>query len=96
MRFWRNLLGGLILWAAHFFAVYGVASLWPGTQLARILVLVATVLAFAVGGWLSVKGLRQFRAATDDMHRWSWSLALLGYALAGAAIAYQGLPSALA
>lgn len=96
MRFWRNLLGGLILWTAHFFAVYGVASLWPGTQLARILVLVATVLAFAVGGWLSVKGLRQFRAATDDMQRWSWSLALLGYALAGAAIAYQGLPSALA
>ena len=96
MRFWRNLLGGLILWTAHFFAVFGVASLWPGTQLARILVLVATVLAFAVGGWLSVKGLRQFRAATDDMQRWSWSLALLGYALAGAAIAYQGLPSALA
>ena len=96
MRFWRNLLGGLILWTAHFFAVYGIASLWPGTQLARILVLVATVLAFAVGGWLSVKGLRQFRAATDDMQRWSWSLALLGYALAGAAIAYQGLPSALA
>ena len=96
MRFWLNLLGGLILWTAHFFAVYGVASLWPGTQLARILVLVATVLAFAVGGWLSVKGLRQFRAATDDMQRWSWSLALLGYALAGAAIAYQGLPSALA
>ncbi len=96
MRFWLSLLGGLILWMAHFFAVYAVASLWPGTQFARILVAAVTVLGLAVGGWLSVKGLRQYRAATDDVHRWSWSLALLGYALAGAAIAYQGLPSALA
>ncbi len=96
MRFWRNLLGGLILWAAHFLAVYAIASLWPGTQRARILVAVATLLALAVGGWLSIKGLRQFRAATDDMNRWSWSLTLLGYALAGAAIVYQGLPSTLA
>lgn len=96
MQFWRNLLGGLILWTAHFVAVYAIASLWPGTQLARILVLAATIVALAFAGWRSIKGVRQYRSATDDMHRWSWSLALLGYALAGAAIAYQGLPSVLA
>ncbi len=95
MQFWRNLLGGLLLWAAHFVAVYAVASIWPGSQLARALVAAATVLALALGGWLSVKAMRRFRAATDDLHRWSWSLTLLGYALAGVAIAYQGLPSAL-
>ena len=96
MRYWRDLLGGLLLWTAHFFAIYGVASIWPGTQLARILTAVVTVLALALCGWLSVIGLRHFRAATDDMHRWSWSLALLGYALAGVSIAYQGLTPFLA
>jgi len=96
MRLWRNLLGGLILWAAHFVAVYGVASVWPGTQLARLLVLAATVLALALAGWLALQNLREFRTATDELQRWLSSLALLGYGLAGAAIAYQGLPVALA
>lgn len=96
MRFWRNLLGGLILWTAHFFAVYGVASIWPGTPLAGLLVLAVTILAIGGGIWLSLRSLQQFRAAHDDMNRWASSLALLGYALSGAAIAYQGLPAVLA
>lgn len=96
MRFWRNLLGGLILWTAHFFATYIIASLWPGTSLARILVVMATVLALAVAGWRAVLVLRHMRTAADGFLRWSGGLALLGYALAGAAILYQGLPSLLA
>lgn len=96
MRFWRNLLGGLILWAAHFFAVYIIASLMPGTLLARVLVSMATILALAVAGWRAVLVLRKIRTAPDDFLRWSGGLALLGYALAGPAILYQGLPSLLA
>ncbi len=96
MRFWRNLLGGLILWTAHFFAVYSIASLWPGTMLARVLVLVATILALAVAGWGAMLVLRKKRTAPDDLVEWSRGLALLGYALAGTAILYQGMPSFLA
>lgn len=96
MRFWRNLLGGLILWTAHFFAIYIIASLWPGTLLARVLVLMATILALAVAGWRSMLVLRNMRAVPDDFTRWSRGLALLGYALAGTAILYQGAPSLLA
>lgn len=96
MRFWRNLLGGLILWTAHFFAVYIIASLWPGTLLARSLVLIATFLGLALAGWLSLLGLHKSKMASDDFHRWSFGLALFGYALAAAAILYQGLPSILA
>ncbi|MES2904274.1 MAG: hypothetical protein V4696_08830 [Pseudomonadota bacterium] len=96
MRFWRNLLDGLILWTAHFFAILIIASLWPGTLLARILVLMATILALAIAGWHSMLVLRNMRAAPDDFTRWSGGLALLGYALAGTAILYQGLPSLLA
>lgn len=96
MRFWRSLLGGLILWTAHFFAIYIIASLWPGTFLARVLVLMATILALAVAGWRSMLVLRNMRAVPDDFTRWSRGLALLGYALAATAILYQGLPSLLA
>ncbi len=96
MRFWRNQLGGLILWTAHFFAIYIIASLWPGTLLARFLVLVATILALAVAGWRAMIVLRKMRTAQDDFLRWSRGLALLGYALSGTAILYQGAPSLLA
>lgn len=96
MQFWRNLLGGLILWTAHFFAIYIVASFWPGTLLARVLVLMATILALAVAGWRAMLVLRNMRTAPDDFLRWSRGLALLSYALAATAILYQGLPSLLA
>ncbi len=96
MQFWRSLLGGLLLWTAHFFAIYTIASIWPGTLLARVLVMVATVIVLAIAGWRSVLVLRNMRTAADDLLCWSGGLSLLGYALAGAAIIYQGLPSFLA
>lgn len=94
MRFWRNLLGGLTLWAAHFFAVYGIASVLPGTRTAIVLVLLVTGLALAATSWLFATTVFALRKASDDLQRWSSSLALLGYAMAGAAIIYQGLPAA--
>ena len=94
MRFWRNLLGGPLLWAAHFLAVYGIASVLPGTRAAIVLVVLATGVALAVTSWLFASTMSAFRGANDDLQRWSRSLALIGYALAGAAITYQGLPAA--
>jgi len=94
MLIWRNMLGGLVLWAAHFFAVYGIASVLPGTQAAVVLVLLVTGLALAAASWLFAKAYAA-RTASDDLQRWSVRLALLGYALAGTAIIYQGLPAAL-
>ena len=38
------LLAGLLVWAAHFFGVYIIGSLFPGTELARWLVLGITLL----------------------------------------------------
>ena len=94
MRFWRNLLGGLILWAAHFFAIYGIASILSGTQAAVVLAILVTGLALAVTAWLFAKTASSLRGASDDIQRWSSRLSLLGYVLAGAAIAYQGLAAA--
>ena len=95
MRFWRNLLGGLLLWTAHFFAVYIIASLLPGAPAAAILVLLVTAVILALTLWLLVRTVSAMRRASDDLQRWSSVLALLGYALAAIAVIYQGLPAAI-
>lgn len=95
MREWRHLLGGMLLWTAHFFAVYGIASLFPGTRLAAFLVLVATGLALAVAGYLLAATLRRHRAEDDSLERWSSKGSAMLYALAGLAVLYQGLPALL-
>lgn len=95
MSYWRNLLGGLILWAAHFVIVYGIASILPGTQAAVVLVLAITVVVLAITAYLLVKTVGVMRSAVDDLQRWSTMLTLFGYAMATIAIAYQGFAAAL-
>ena len=95
MSYWRDLLGGLLLWTAHFFVVYGIASILPGTGAAAVLVVLITAVTLAITAYLLMKELRVKRASDDDLQRWSANLALLGYALAIIAIAYQGLFAAL-
>ena len=94
MVVWRNLLGGLMLWAVHFFAVYGIASVLPGTRTAVVLILLATGLALAAASWLLARAYAA-RTASDDLQSWSARLALPAYALAGGAIIYGGLAAAL-
>lgn len=95
MGMWRNFLGGMLLWTAHFFAVYGIASLFPGTRLAALLVLVVTGLALAVAGYLLTATLRHHRTEEDSLKRWSSKGSAILYALAGLAVLYQGLPALL-
>lgn len=94
MRAWRHLLGGLLLWTVHFFAVYGIASVLPGTRAAIILVLIATAIALVAAAWLFMKAMRAHRHPGDKLQRWMHGLSALGYALAGLAITYQGLSAA--
>jgi len=96
MAVWRHLLGGLLLWTAHFFAVYGIASLFPGTRLAVILVLVVTVAALGLAGMLLARSVRNLRRDEDRLGRWNHKGSALLYALAATAILYQGLPAAFA
>lgn len=95
MRYWCKLLGGLILWAVHFFTVYAVASVFPGTRLAPVLVLAVTLAILAVTFWLAITTARALRGAAEDVHRWSGRLSVLTYALAAVAIVYQGFPAVL-
>ena len=95
MSVWRHLLGGMLLWTAHFFAVYGIASLFPGTRLAVLLVIGVTVLALAVAGYQFAATFRRQRAEEDGLKRWSSKGGAVLYALAGLAILYQGMPALL-
>lgn len=94
MKGWAIVLGGFVAWTAHFFAVYAIASILPGTEAATWLVLVATVLALAATGWLMAYcvGLLR-REGRHSLDRWIGVLGALGCALALVAIAYQGLPA---
>lgn len=95
MQAWRHLLGGLLLWAAHFFALYAIASILPGTRAAAVLVLIATALASVMAAVFIYRISRTHRQEHDGLQRWMHSLSASGYALAGAGIVYQGLPAIL-
>jgi len=47
MRTWLILLGGLILWTAHFFLLYGIGEFIGETTAPRISVMVITLACLA-------------------------------------------------
>ena len=95
MRHLRNLLGGFLLWAVHFFAVYIIASIFPGTTTSIVLILAITLVMLAITLWSTARTFRALQGASDGLHRWTISLSLFGYGLAGIAIIYQALPAIL-
>lgn len=92
MREWALLLGGLVVWAAHFFLVYGFASIFPGMALARWLAIGATIAALAADAailWLALAGGR----LADELERWQARVGAAGAALSFVAVAWQGFPA---
>lgn len=93
MRGWRFLLGGLIVWAVHFFACYIIASIFLTTPLARGLALLVTLGCLVAVALLFAYVRRSgARAATDA---WMRAVALWGIGLSAIAIVWQGLPALL-
>lgn len=90
---WRIMVGGLIIWAAHFFTVYIVASVFHSSMLARGLTLLATGAAL-VAGALLFKRVRKPRI-DDPLARWMASLGTLAIGVAMLAVLWQGLPALL-
>ncbi|HET9427792.1 MAG TPA: hypothetical protein VFO69_05480 [Allosphingosinicella sp.] len=89
-------MSGLLIWAAHFFALYMVASLFPGAALANGLAFAVTVVSLAVAGWLLWVTTRPVEAEPNDvLKRWITTLAAAGNALAFVAIVYQTVPTVL-
>jgi hypothetical protein len=93
VRGWTWLLGGLIVWAIHFFVLYGIASIWLTTPLARALTLLATALCLAADALLIVRIRRS--DASGEMDGWMRAVALYGAAISVVAILWQALPALL-
>lgn len=88
---WLLILGGLLIWAAHFFLLYAFASIFPGTQLARVLTVGATLATLVVNAGiiftLFTAGVRE-----DELERWARAVGLGGALLSFVAVLWQGLP----
>lgn len=93
---WSLLLGGLTIWAAHFFLIYAFASIFPGSRVANVLTLVVTVpalVANAVLGWTAWTG--ALIADPDELDTWVLNVAAVGAALSFVAVLWQALPAVM-
>jgi hypothetical protein len=91
MRTWTLLLGGLVVWAAHFFLLYGIASLLPGQSAADWLVLAATVPADGLVLRLAFASMR----TGDALDSWAARAGAAGAAISLAAVVWQAAPAML-
>lgn len=96
MRAWALFLGGLIVWAVHFFSIYAIASIFLTSTLSRVLTLAVTAICLAANAgllWWAVRDLR--RGGMDEFARWLRRLAALIAATSFLAVVWQGLPALL-
>lgn len=93
MKRWLLMLGGLLVWAVHFFAVYAAASIFPGAPTANVVALVVTVMALAAGGALLWWTVRFGRTTSDAFDQWTWRVGATAAAFSILAVLWQGLPA---
>lgn len=94
MKSWLILLSGLLIWAAHFFLLYGIGEFVGSGRGARIAVAVAT---FGAAGFITATGWRIFAGRpADGFAAWRRHLALAGLFLGAVAIVWQSLPALIA
>jgi hypothetical protein len=93
MRSWLVLLGGLLVWAFHFFVLYAVGSVFLTTDLARGLTIALTLICLVAVGLV---GRRAWLAGPSDAEGdWIRMVGLWGVALSAIAILWQGLVALL-
>lgn len=94
MRVWLVLLGGMIVWAVHFFALYAFASIWLTSTTTRLLTGLATAGCIAADAALLRLCLRIIAANDRDCAIfWPARVGLVGAGLSLVAVLWQGLPA---
>jgi len=91
MRDWLGLLGGLIVWAMHFFFLYAFGE-FVGTGGAARSMVVAVTIACLIGCGLVARLLPR-DSSGDDYGQWRLRTARTLALLSGIAILWQGLPA---
>lgn len=94
MRSWLMLLAGLLVWAAHFFALYAIGEFGGEEPGWRVAVVGLTLLCLAVDAVLLMVLVCARRPG--GFERWRASVAAGGLALSAIAVVWQGLPALLA
>ena len=98
MRAWAWMLGGLILWAAHFLGVYAIASVADVVATAddpawRMAGLGFSAICVLAGVALGLIALRCLRRAEGEVSGFRRELAVLGFGVAVVAMIWQALPT---
>jgi len=93
MTSWLILLGGLLLWALHFFGLYAIGEFGNDDRTARIAVLSLTLVVLLADAALLARMLRRPGAA--GFSGWRDRFGIGGAILAALAICWQALPALL-
>lgn len=92
MRGWAFMLGGVLVWAADFFLLYGIASIFLTTPTARVLALLVSAVALAADGWLLWTSWAQLGSVDDPYRRWMARLALFTAAISTVGVIWLAFP----
>lgn len=92
---WRLLLGGPLIWALHFGAIYAVTSvsyvaIGATNTIARIVVVALSALCLLGCLWVGIAAFR--RPQSEGLERLWRTVAISGAVLAAIAIVWQTLP----
>ena len=97
MRAWLLLLGGMLMWTVHFFALYALGSVFESTAPARIGTGAVTIACLAADVWILILCVRTARRNdADTVIGWPARLGAPVATLSLVAVAWQGLPALLA
>lgn len=97
MRAWAFMVGGLVIWSAHFVSVYGMASLaavggHPNAPMARLAVGGVTLACAAADCFLILAARRRARRSLEALDRFVASLGGLAAGVSLISVLWQGLP----
>jgi len=95
MHGWPYLLGGLLVWAVHFFGLYVAASLFLTSPATRLVTAILTFICLAAAAALLWRGWTAEAGQGETFAGWQHRLAAYGAAIALVAIVWQGLPALL-
>jgi hypothetical protein len=90
MKSWFIMMGGLVLWAVHFFLLYLLAEFGGSGSGVRLAASLFTLVILGGVAWMFVAV--RHKTSRDPFARWRRRAAMLALAFGGLGIVFQYLP----
>ena len=90
MKSWFIMMGGLVLWAVHFFLLYLLAEFGGSGSGVRLAASLCTLAILGGAVWMFVAV--RHKTSGDPFARWRRRAAMLALAFGGLGIVFQYLP----